>query len=138
VKYILDTNVLSELGRRTPNERVAAWFAQVSEEDQYISVLSLGELRLGVERLADSSRKEDLRHWLEHELTAQFQGRILPVDIAAANRWGSLEAAAGRSLPTADALIAATALCLGHCVVTRNTKDFNHPGLVVIDPWQFV
>lgn len=103
-----------------------------------MSVLTLGEIRKGIERLTDKKRREKLRLWIEHELPAWFEGRVLPVDIAVADRWGRLLAQAGRSVPTIDSLLAATALHHELRLVTRNARDFDYPGLEVINPWQDV
>jgi len=103
-----------------------------------VSVLTLGELRKGIERLADKKRKEKLRLWLEHELPAWFEGRVLPVNLAVAERWGRLLAEMGRPVPAIDSLLAATALHYELRLVTRNTGDFDYPGLEVINPWQNV
>lgn len=98
-------------------------------------MLTLGELRKYVEGIAEGERKRHLLDWLAVDLPAYFAGRILPVDAAVADRWGRLVAEAGRSLPAIDSLLAATALSHGLTWVTRNLKDFQHPGLQVLDPW---
>ncbi|MDA8088860.1 MAG: type II toxin-antitoxin system VapC family toxin, partial [Nitrospiraceae bacterium] len=109
---------------------------QVPAEALFISVLTLGEIRKGVEALADKKRKERLRLWLERELPVWFEDRVLPVDLAVAERWGRLLAEVGRPVPTIDSLLAATALHYELRLVTRNSRDFDYPGLEVINPWQ--
>jgi len=136
MSYLIDTNVISETIRRQPDRFVISWFEGLPAEALFISVLSLGEIRKGVEKLADKKRREILRSWLEHELTAWFHGRVLPVDFAVADRWGRLLAAMGRPVPTVDSLLAATALHYELRLVTRNAGDFSYPGLEVINPWQ--
>ncbi|MEW5747157.1 MAG: type II toxin-antitoxin system VapC family toxin [Nitrospirota bacterium] len=138
MSYLLDTNVISETIRRQQNRQVIGWLEQVPPEALFVSVLTLGEIRKGVERLADKNRRERLRLWLEHELPAWFDGRVLPVDLAVADRWGRLLAEAGRPVPTIDSLLAATALHHELRLVTRNAGDFDYPGLEVINPWQDV
>ena len=135
MSYLVDTNVLSELTRQKPAPSVMAWFEEVSDEALHLSVLTLGELRRGVERLPRSKRKEKLRNWLEHELPAWFGERLLPIDSAVADVWGRLQAASERTLPAIDSLLAATALHHRLRLVTRNTGDFNVPGLETINPW---
>lgn len=135
MSYLIDTNVLSELRRRDPDANVVRWMADLPATTLYLSVLTLGELRKGVEGLPEGDRKRRLLDWLEVELPAYFAGRILPVDATVADRWGRLLAQAGRPLPAIDSLLTATALAHGLTLVTRNLKDFQHPGLTVLDPW---
>jgi hypothetical protein len=138
MSYLLDTNIISETIRLQPNKLVMGWLQQIPGEAIFVSVLTLGEIRKGIERLTDKKRREKLRLWLEHELPAWFEWRVLPVDIAVADRWGRLLAQAGRSVPTIDSLLAATALHHELRLVTRNARDFDYPGLEVINPWQDV
>jgi predicted nucleic acid-binding protein len=100
----------------------------------YLSVLTLGELRKGVERLADGRRRLRLENWLDSDLKLRFAGRWLPVDEEVAERWG-LVTARGAVLPTTDGLIAATALVHGMTVVTRNAVDMAAAGALVLNPW---
>ena len=136
MSYLLDTNVISETIRRRQDKLVIGWLEQVPAEALFLSVLTLGEIRKGVERLTDKKRREKLRLWLEHELPAWFEGRVLPIDLAVADRWGRLLAETGRPVPTIDSLLAATALHYELRLVTRNARDFAYPGLEVINPWQ--
>jgi toxin FitB len=135
VSYLLDTNVISELVRPKPAKAVLACFENIPSEALHISVLTLGEIRKGVEQMPDGSRREKLRLWLEHELLDWFGTRILPVDIPVADRWGRLVAQVGRPVPSIDSLLAATALHYELRIVTRNQKDFDYPGLEVVNPW---
>lgn len=135
MSYLLDTNIVSETVRRNPNKAVIAWLDHLPSEALYVSVLTLGEIRKGIEALADRKRREKLRLWLEHELPAWFEGRVLPVDLAVADRWGRLLAEVGRPVPTTDSLLAATALHHELRLVTRNSGDFDYPGLQVINPF---
>jgi hypothetical protein len=98
-------------------------------------VLTLGELRKGIEGIAEGERKRHLLDWMAVDLPAYFAGRILQVDAVVADRWGRLVAEARRPMPAIDSLLAATALTHGLTLVTRNLKDFQHPGLQVLDPW---
>lgn len=135
MSYLIETNVLSELRRKTPNPSVVAWIEERPAATLYISVLTIGEIRKGIEALEESPRKLQLLDWLETELPAFFSGRVLPIDTAVADRWGRLVAAAGRPLPTIDSLLAATALTHGLALVTRNLVDFPHPDLEIVNPW---
>lgn len=135
MSYLVDTNVLSELSRKEPHPAVVDWFKRRPATTLYLSVLTLGEIRKGIEVLAQDERKLRLLDWLEVELPAFFARRILAVDASVADRWGRLVAAAGRSVPAVDSLLAATALTHGLALVTRNVRDFSYPGLDVINPW---
>lgn len=135
MSYLLDTNVLSELRRKTPNAGVVEWFSRRPASTLYLSVLTLGELRKGIEVLADTQRRMTLTDWLETDLPSFFTGRILAVDAQVADRWGKLIAAAGRPLPAIDSLLGATAAQHGLSMVTRNERDFAALGLDVINPW---
>lgn len=136
MSYLLDTNVVSELARSRPEQSVTDWFAEVADEALFLSALTLGELRKGVELLPQGGKKERLRLWLENELPTWFGERLLPVDAAVADRWGRLLATTKRTPSTTDSLIAATALRHDLRVVTRNVADFEFPGLEVVNPWK--
>jgi predicted nucleic acid-binding protein len=135
MSYLLDTNVLSELARPIPAPQVSRWFASLPNDVLHISVLSLGEIRRGVERLPSSKRKEHLRIWLERDVLAWLGPRLLPIDPAIADIWGRLQANTARTLPAIDSLLAATALHHQLRIVTRNTKDFELDGIETINPW---
>jgi len=135
VSYLIDTNVLSELRRKTPDERVVRWFAHRPAQSLYLSVLTLGELRKGIERLAPSARKLGLLDWLEGEIPAYFSGRVLQVDAETADHWGRLLAHAARPIPAVDGLLAACAARHGLTLVTRNVRDVHGLGVAVLDPW---
>ncbi|HBA65214.1 MAG TPA: VapC toxin family PIN domain ribonuclease [Methylococcaceae bacterium] len=136
MSYLIDTNVLSELRRREPNQGVIEWFEQRPATTLYLSVLTLGEIRKGIELLVNDDRQLKLLDWLEVELPQFFSGRILNVDAYVADRWGRLTAQMGPPIPAIDSLIAATALTHGLKLVTRNVRDFYYPELDVINPWQ--
>ena len=136
MSYLVDTNVLSELVRAKPAKKVLEWFETIPNEAIYISVLTLGEIRKGVEALTILKRKETLRVWLEMELPEWFGNRILPIDWHVADRWGRLQYEMKKPLPAIDSLIAATALHYDLRLVTRNKRDFQFPSLQVINPWE--
>lgn len=135
MSYLLDTNVLSELRRKTPNAGVVEWFTRRPASTLFLSVLTLGELRKGIAGVTDADRRTALLDWLEADLPNFFTGRILLVDIPVADRWGRMVAAAGRPVPAIDSLIGATAAHHGLSMVTRNARDFADFGLDVINPW---
>ena len=135
MSYLIDTNVLSELRRKQPNPAVVAWVQARPASTLYLSVLTLGELRKGIATLGEGTKQQALNDWLEVELPQFFTGRVLQIDVAVADRWGSLMAQAGRPMPAIDSLLAATALVHGLQMVTRNQKDFDYPGLQTINPW---
>ena len=133
MSYLLDTNVASELRRKLPNPGVVSWFLHRPASTLFLSVLTLGELRKGIEGAPDATRRMALSDWLETELPRFFAGRMLNLDAPIADRWGRLIAAAGR--PAIDSLLAATAAHHGLSLVTRNARDFEGVGIEVINPW---
>jgi predicted nucleic acid-binding protein len=135
MSYLLDTNVVSEMTRKRPDKRVVRWLETVPNAALHISVLTVGEVRSGVESTRPGPKKERLRLWLEQEIPAWFEDRLLPVDAVVADRWGRLVAAARRPLPAIDSLLAATALVYGLRLATRNTKHFDLAGVELINPW---
>ena len=137
--FLLDTNVPSELVRPKPDPKVTAWVAAQELETLFISSVSFGEIRKGIDLRSPGKRKSELEVWIEIDLPTLFSGRILTVTRAIAERWGRLEAQrqlAGHPLSAADGLIAATMLEHGLIVVTRNTKDFADLGLTILNPWE--
>ena len=136
MSYLIDTNVISELRRKAPNVGVVNWFAKRPSKTLFLSVLTLGELRKGIEKLEELERKTSLLDWLEVDLPNFFAGRILTVDIHVADRWGKMAAVAGRPVLAIDSLLAATAAQHDLCLVTRNSKDFQCFGLDIINPWK--
>jgi toxin FitB len=136
VSFLLDTNVVSEIARPRPERAVLAWFEAAADSQLHLSVLSLGEIRKGVDRLPAGARRTRLTTWLEGELPTWFGARLLPIDASVTDRWGRLLAASGRSLPAIDSLLAATALVHGLALVTRNVTGFEIANLEVVDPWR--
>lgn len=139
MRYLLDTMVLSEPARPEPNPSVLAWFERQVPSDLAISVLTIGEIGRGVERLAEGRRRTELERWLGVALPRQFEGRVLPVDVAVAQAWGTLTAEAdraGRPLPVVDGLLLATARARDLTMVTRNAGDFDGRGVPVLNPYE--
>ena len=136
MSYLLDTNVLSEL-RKGPrcNTHVAVWFAPVPDAEMYLSVLVIGEIRRGIERLRsrDPQAATSLAGWLTQVITGH-RGRILAVDHAVAEEWGRMTAV--RPLSTVDSLLAATARVHGLTLVTRNVTDIATTGVAYLNPFE--
>jgi toxin FitB len=136
--FLLDTNVISELVKPTPDSKVTRWIDATDESLLCLSVLTLGEIRKGIALLPDASRRVSLETWLDHELVLRFADRILAIDQAVADRWGRIAAQALRAksaLPVIDGLLAATAMRHNLTLVTRNTKDVVATGVAVFNPW---
>ncbi|MGA9040621.1 MAG: type II toxin-antitoxin system VapC family toxin [Terriglobales bacterium] len=137
--FLLDTNVISELVKPKPNPNVTIWIDATGEELLYLSVLTLGEIRRGIASLPDAARRVKLETWLDRELVLRFSDRILPIDLAIADRWGRLTgtAAARKSpLPVIDGLLAATAVHFDLTLVTRDTKHLIGTGVAFFNPWE--
>lgn len=134
MSYLLDTNVLSEVRKPNADPNVSTWLKDVDGNRLYLSVLVLGEVRQGVERLRrrDVTRATEFDEWLQ-ELQRSYVDRIVLIDAETADIWGRLNAE--RTLPVIDGLLAATALRHSFTVVTRNTKDFDGTGVKVLDPF---
>jgi toxin FitB len=138
--YLLDTNCVSEAVRLHPEPRVITWLETVEEDLLYLSVLTVGEIRKGISSLAQSKRRTLLESWLNAELVPRFSTKILSIDVAIADRWGSLAAIAktkGRALSTIDGLLAATAIHHDLTLVSRNEADFAGFQVSVFNPWKF-
>jgi tRNA(fMet)-specific endonuclease VapC len=136
--YLLDTCAISEMVAAHPNPAVVQWVDGMEEESLYLSVITIGEIKRGIEKLGESKRKRTLAAWLEEDLLARFGERILPIDAPVLFAWGQLAAdleKQGRPMPAMDALIAATCLARNLSLVTRNESDFAHSGVEVINPW---
>lgn len=139
MNYLLDTNVISEWCKPQPSVNVVRWCIETDEDRLYISVIALAEIRRGIELLADERRREHLSHWLTNDLSIRFERRILDVDERIANQWGVTMAASqklGITMSSMDALLAATAIAHSMTLVTRNTNDFGHLHIAILDPWQ--
>jgi predicted nucleic acid-binding protein len=139
MRFLLDTCVVSELVARRPDPGVVRWVDNVIEENLYLSAITIGEIKKGIEKLGVSNRQSTLAEWLEEELLVRFHGKILPIDTAVMLVWGRLVAdleRQGKRMPAIDSLLAATALQGGLGLVTRNQDDFAHCGVTVINPWE--
>jgi hypothetical protein len=139
VSFLLDTNVVSEWVKATPNPGLVAWLSQIDEDQAFLSVITLAELRYGIERMAPGRRRFRLNAWLRDELPLRFENRVLPVDEAVADAWGRIMArreARGRPMGSMDALVAATADAHRLTLVTRNVSDFGTSVPSILNPWR--
>ena len=140
MNYILDTNVISELVATQPDPNVARWIENTDPQTVYLSVITIGEVKKGIAKMADSRRKTVLEAWLLDDLLVRFQDHLLPLDTAVMLVWGSLIArleTIGKPLPAIDSLLAATALQSGYTLVTRNVGDFEPAGISLLNPWEY-
>ncbi len=139
MRYLLDTCVISELVSTKPDPKVIQWVDSIDEERLFLSAITIGEIKKGIEKLPNSKRKSALTEWLEDELLVRFNGRLLPIDTDVMLVWGELAAGLeqhGCPMPAIDSLIAATALEGRLDLVTRNAEDFAHSGVALFNPWE--
>ena len=138
MNYLIDTCVLSEFTRRVPEVKVIEWVKSIDEDMLFLSTITIGEIKNGIESLPDSRRKNDLLVWLNDGVIGRFGSRILSLDTQTMLVWGGLRARAnkmGAKMALFDSLIAATALQNNLMVATRNTPDFLASGVQLINPW---
>jgi hypothetical protein len=138
LSFLLDTNVISEWAKPLPSPKVIAWLAELDEDRAFISVLSFAEIARGVELLPQSRRRTRLAGWLENDLPARFEGRVIEIDLRIARAWGSVMARSqnlGLATGAMDGLIAATAATFDLTLATRNVKDFDGLGIRLFNPW---
>ena len=137
MNILLDTCAISELRKPEPSFSFLEWFNECNEHLLYLSSITLGELRFGIDLLPGGKRKNDLLTWYA-QLSLSYRGHILSPSLGICERWGALRAERkrkGEPLAMADGLIAATALHESMALVTRNTKDFQGLGVELINPW---
>ncbi len=138
MNYLLDTCVLSELIKKNPSQKVIKWVSKAEETKLFISVLTVGEIHKGIEKLPDSKKKEKLHQWVNYDLKERFKNRIIDFDLKTATVWGKIQAhseLSGKSMPVIDRQIVATGISYDLTVVTRNTTDMEISGAVLLDPW---
>ncbi|MEO5805987.1 type II toxin-antitoxin system VapC family toxin [Devosia sp.] len=134
MSYILDTNVVSETRKRRASPALLAFLASVNDDDTFISVMTLGELRRGVvlKQVANPALAAEFAEWL-HDIEHDFGGRVMEVTAPIAHCWGELSS--DRTRPVIDTLIAATAMVHNLTVVTRNERDYRDLGVRLLNPW---
>ena len=137
MNFLLDTNAVSEWVKQRPNQGLIRWMESADEDRLFLSVISLAELRYGVERMAAGARRSRLEQWLRDELPLRFEGRILAIDASIAEAWGrivSRSEAVGRPIGAMDAFLSATSEIYRLTLVTRNVSHFPLVKAVV-NPW---
>jgi toxin FitB len=138
VNFLLDTNIVSEWTKPRPDAGVVEWLAEADEDRVFISVITLAELRHGIERMPAGARRDRLDVWLTEQVPLRFEARVLNIDAATANTWGRVMTrgrAGGRPVGSMDAFIAATAERHDLTLVTRNVSDFEALGIRLVNPW---
>jgi predicted nucleic acid-binding protein len=138
MRALLDTCVISELVSKHPDPKVVEYVDALDPEDVYLSVIAIGEIVKGIEKLPSSRRKTGLQTWLNDDLLVRFEGNVVPLDIDVMVEWGRITAqleSAGQTMPAIDSLIAATALAMKMTLVTRNTSDFEGTDVEIVNPW---
>jgi predicted nucleic acid-binding protein len=139
VSYLLDTNAISEWVKPRPDPLLMEWMASTDEDQVFLSVVSVAEIRRGIELMSPGIRRDRLTTWLTIELPVRFERRVLSIDQPVADAWGLITAGAqrnGTGLDTMDAFLAATASVHRLTLVTRNTLDFARLGIELLNPWQ--
>jgi len=139
MKYLLDTCVISELIAKQPSPKVIEFVDALDTDDVCLSVITIGEIAKGIEKLPRSKRKQELHTWLKEDLLIRFGGKIIPLDTDVLLEWGLLTArleSTGKTLPAMDSLIAATVLAHKFALVTRNMNDFDGTGAEIFNPWE--
>jgi len=138
VKYLLDTNILSEMQKSNCNPKVKAFTDEIPNEDMFICSVSVGELCYGIERIPAGKKKHELLLWLHTKLPEWFNGRIISLDTDTMIEWGRIRAKTARTMPVIDTIIASVAITHHMRLVTRNTKDFECiEGIMLINPWEY-
>lgn len=136
MSYLLDTNVICELVKVKPCDHVVKWVNECDDSHLFISVITLSEIRKGINGIKDEKRRERIVQWLDVKLPEYFGERILNIDRKVADRWGYLQCEKkGFTFPAIDSLIAATALAHQLTLVTRNTNDFINTSVGLVNPW---
>ncbi|VAX27286.1 hypothetical protein MNBD_NITROSPIRAE01-1928 [hydrothermal vent metagenome] len=139
MKYLLDTCVISELAKTSPNKKVISWTIRNNEADFYLSTLTFGELYKGISKLPPSKKKASLQQWVDEDLKERFKNRTIDINLRVVKVWGEIQGQSelkGRPMPAIDGLIAATGLVYNLVVVTRNISDMTQSEASLLNPWQ--
>jgi len=138
MKYILDTNVISELTKTNPNPKVLDFLNSLEEEDIYLSSITIGEIYFGIQKLPHGKKKEKLLSWIENKLLPRFHHKVISIDTDVMLQWAILTnelKTKGMPLPIMDSLIGATCIAKNFTLITRNEKDFQYINLKMINPF---
>jgi predicted nucleic acid-binding protein len=137
--WLLDTNILSELRRSRPERKVVAFIAAHPLEQLYVSAVTFAEIRFGIELVGDASKRAELNDWLTHKVRPMFDGRSLPVTEDVMFKWRLMVEEgrkAGQPYSQPDLIIAATALCHGLTILSRDTSEYERARAPVVNPWR--
>lgn len=138
MKYLLDTNIISELISKNPNEKVVKFINDLNVDDVFLSAITIGEIKSGIENVQSNAKKELLSQWLHNDLLYKFENRIISIDIEIMLTWGSINhklKKQGWALPIMDSIIGATCLSKELALITRNEKDFQNLAIKIINPF---
>ena len=138
MNYLLDTCLISELIKDPPDSNVLSWISEIPESSLFLSVLTIGEIHKGIEKLPKSKKKDRLHKWVNSDLRERFKNRIIDLDLQVATKWGELQGQAelaGKPMSLIDGLIASTGVANDLIVVTRNTKVMEQSGVALLNPW---
>ncbi|MCX6051197.1 MAG: type II toxin-antitoxin system VapC family toxin [Campylobacterales bacterium] len=138
MKYLLDTNIISELISKQPNKNVLTFLEKQAESSIFLSVITIGEIKSGIEKLQDHNKKTKLLTWLYDDLLKRFSGKIVDIDVEVMLEWGKLNQklkSMGKPMPIMDSLIASTSRNKNFILVTRNEKDFQNLDINIINPF---
>lgn len=140
MNYLLDTCILTEFARKKPEQRVLRWMDSLDHDAIFTSVITIGEIQRGIERLPESSRKEELLKWVYNGLIERLKDHIIPLDTMTLTLWGSLTAwrdVEGKPLGVLESLITASALRNNMTIATRYTDVYHRTGVPVVNPWGY-
>ena len=136
MKYLLDTNILSELKKPKPEKKVVDFVKSLAQENIFISCISIGEIKNGIVSCKDKTKAKELNLWFEKYLIGELKEQTVNLDVEIMAQWGELTGKI-KNLPIMDSLIAATCLERKMCLVTRNVKDFTRiVELKIFNPWE--
>ncbi len=138
MRYLLDTNIISEFISKKPNQKVLDFVKSLDEDNIYLSVITIGEIKFGILKVKSQTRKEQLLLWLEDDLLQRFKGKIVDIDIETMLKWGEVNQhlqSIGRPISIMDSLIATSASTKNMILITRNVKDFYNFDIEIINPF---
>lgn len=139
MKYLLDTNIISELIKKTPDKNVASFIKNLDEEKIYLSAITIGEIKYGIENTKSETKKEELTHWLYSHLFKRFENKIIDIDSEVMIAWAKTTyklQKIGKPMPIMDLLIASTCIAKNYILITRNEKDFAALDMEIINPFE--